>query len=379
MKQLKKMLTALCLILSMAVTSPIVAPQTVATVEAKAAAKTYKVNAGKKVKVSLLKGYSNVKYATSNKKVATVDKKGNVKGVKAGTVTITAKSGRKSASCKVVVSAVLNKTKAEVAADKKIVLKLVGAPAKVAWSTSNKKIATVNAKGQVTGVRPGKVTITAKCAKKTYRCAVTVGVDSATAIKKVSVRYEECPCYTVAFVTNKNVYPIQIYASAQYYDAQKKSIAMKLGSKDSNYCLEPNKTTILLLPHPKKNGNYYIPASKKVTYTAKKVVAKKWNVGAMMSNDGHIEDKMLGEKRAYYSIANLSTKETFDYVFFTVLVYRDNQLLYAYHENNQMESLIPRSMKKYEKSLCNLDGSSTFGTYYQANKIVINFDSAYCY
>lgn len=98
-----------------------------------------------------------------------------------------------------------------------------------------------------------------------------------------------------------------------------------------------------------------------------------------MSNDGHIEDKMLGEKRAYYSIANLSTKETFDYVFFTVLVYRDNQLLYAYHENNQMESLIPRSMKKYEKSLCNLDGSSTFGTYYQANRIVINFDGAYSY
>ena len=374
MKQLKKMLTALCLILSMAVTSPIVAPQTVATVEAKAAAKTYKVNAGKKVKVSLLSGYSNVKYATSNKKVATVDQKGNVKGVKAGTVTITAKSGRKSASCKVVVSAVLNKTEAEVAADKKIVLKLVGAPAKVAWSTSNKKIATVNAKGQVTGVRPGKVTITAKCAKKTYKCAVTVGVDSATALKKVSVRYEECPCYTVAFVTNKNVYPIQIYASAQYYDAQKKSITMKSGSKDNNKCLEPNKTTILLLPHPKKNGNSYIPASKKVTYTAKKVVAKKWNVGAMTSHDEHI-----GETSASYFIANLSTKETFDYVFFTVLVYRDNQLLYAYHENDQLEPLKPRSMKEYKKSLNNIDGSSYINTYYQANRIVINFDGAYCY
>lgn len=374
MKQLKKMLTALCLILSMAVTSPIVAPQTVATVEAKAAAKT--VNAGKKIKVSLLKGYSNVKYASSNKKVATVDQKGNVKGVKAGTVTITAKSGRKSASCKVVVSAVLNKTEAEVAADKKIVLKLVGAPAKVAWSTSNKKIATVNAKGQVTGVRPGKVTITAKCAKKTYKCAVTVGVDSATAIKKVSVRYEECPCYTVAFVTNKNVYPIQIYASAQYYDAQKKQIAMNSGSKDNNKCLEPNKTTILLLPHPKKNGSSYIPASKKVTYTAKKVVAKMWNVNALVSHDEHIEDKMLGEKEAKYSIANLSTKETFDFVFFTVLVYRDNQLLYAYHESDQLK---PRSMKEYKKSLNNIDDLSYINTYYQANRIVINFDGAYSY
>lgn len=223
------------------------------------------------------------------------------------------------------------------------------------------------------------MTITAKCAKKTYKCAVTVGVDSATAIKKVSVRYEECPCYTVAFVTNKNVYPIQIYASAQYYDAQKKSIAMKLGSKDSNYCLEPNKTTILLLPHPKKNGEYYIPASKKVTYTAKKVVAKKWNVAALKSEDVRIEDKMLGEKRAYYSIANLSTKETFDYVFFTVLVYKDNQLLYAYHESNQMESLKPQAKKKYKHSLINLDGSTVPYTYYQANRIVINFDGAYSY
>ena len=153
---------------------------------------------------------------------------------------------------------------------------------------------------------------------------------------------------------------------------------MKLGSKDNNKCLEPNKTTILLLPHPKKNGNSYIPASKKVTYTAKKVVKKNWNVGAMMSHDEHIEDKMLGEKMACFSITNLSTKETFDAVFFTVLVYRDNQLLYAYHDNNQCEIIKPQATKKYGTSLGNQDGSSYNNTYYQANRIVINFDGAYC-
>lgn len=43
----------------------------------------------------------------------------------------------------------------------------------VKWSTSDKKIATVS-KGKVTGIKSGKVTITAKYKSKTYECTVTV-------------------------------------------------------------------------------------------------------------------------------------------------------------------------------------------------------------
>ncbi|MBQ9361437.1 MAG: Ig-like domain-containing protein, partial [Lachnospiraceae bacterium] len=48
----------------------------------------------------------NVTWKSSNKKVATVDKNGKVKGIKKGTatVTVTTKDGKKKAVCKVTVN-----------------------------------------------------------------------------------------------------------------------------------------------------------------------------------------------------------------------------------------------------------------------------------
>lgn len=44
----------------------------------------------------------------------------------------------------------------------------------VKWTSGKKKVATVNAYGEVTAVAPGKATITAKVGKKKYKCVVTV-------------------------------------------------------------------------------------------------------------------------------------------------------------------------------------------------------------
>lgn len=53
-------------------------------------------------------------------------------------------------------------------------LKMQWQKGKVAWKSSNKKVATVNSKGKVVAKKKGKVTITAKVAGKTYKCKVTV-------------------------------------------------------------------------------------------------------------------------------------------------------------------------------------------------------------
>ena len=53
-------------------------------------------------------------------------------------------------------------------------LKVKGTKKKVKWSSSNKKIATVNKKGVVKGKKIGKARITAKVGKKKYICNVTV-------------------------------------------------------------------------------------------------------------------------------------------------------------------------------------------------------------
>lgn len=45
---------------------------------------------------------------------------------------------------------------------------------KIKWTSSNKKIATVTSKGVVKGINTGKVTITAKYKKVSYKCKITV-------------------------------------------------------------------------------------------------------------------------------------------------------------------------------------------------------------
>ncbi|WP_026494890.1 Ig-like domain-containing protein [Butyrivibrio sp. WCD3002] len=69
----------------------------------------------------------------------------------------------------------LNKTEASVKVGKTTKLKIKGAKgAKVKWSSSKKKIATVSNKGVVTGKKPGKTTIKAKVGGKTYKCQLSV-------------------------------------------------------------------------------------------------------------------------------------------------------------------------------------------------------------
>ena len=66
------------------------------------------------------------------------------------------------------------KTVTYTTSNKAVTLKLKNNKAKVKWSSSNKKIATVSKKGKVKGKKAGKATITAKVGKKKYKCKITV-------------------------------------------------------------------------------------------------------------------------------------------------------------------------------------------------------------
>lgn len=126
-----------------------------------------------------------ITWKTSNKKVVTITAKGKIKGVKAGTATITATaSNGKKATCKVTVKVPatkvkLNKTKVTLAKGKSVTLKPTLTPTnstdKLTWTTSNKKVATVTSKGKVTAVKKGTATITVKTTSgKKATCKVTV-------------------------------------------------------------------------------------------------------------------------------------------------------------------------------------------------------------
>ena len=117
-----------------------------------------------KVKVSGLANGDSVKsWTTSNKKIVTVTSKGTIKGLKAGKakVTITLASGKKQVVNVTVQKKAVKTTKitgiaskATLKKGKKLTLKPVISPItslqKVTYTTSNKKVATVTAKGVIT-------------------------------------------------------------------------------------------------------------------------------------------------------------------------------------------------------------------------------------
>ena len=71
----------------------------------------------------------------------------------------------------------LNKTKLTLYVGEAYQLKLSNTKAaKVKWSTSNKKIVTVDKKGKVTAKKKGSAKVTAKVGKKSYTCKVTIKV-----------------------------------------------------------------------------------------------------------------------------------------------------------------------------------------------------------
>ena len=143
--------------------------------------KTATVYAGKTV---TLKATSNDKdakatFTRSNTKVATVSSTGIVKGVKAGTATITASYGNAKATCKVTVKApsvkFAKKTVVVYKGKTATVKATLAGVSSVKYTSSNNKVATVNSKtGAVKGVKAGTVTITATSGKlkATYKLTV---------------------------------------------------------------------------------------------------------------------------------------------------------------------------------------------------------------
>lgn len=131
---------------------------------------------------------STVTWKSGNTNVATVDQTGKVTAVGVGTTTITATAGGKSATCTVTVTAkpvpieTIALRDAAVSVGGTIQLEPVFTPADttqrdVTWSSSNSKIATIDANGRVRGVAEGKVTITVTSTADqniTASCTVTV-------------------------------------------------------------------------------------------------------------------------------------------------------------------------------------------------------------
>ena len=167
-------------------TSATVAPiGTTVTVEAasknmsvKASNKNVYVGSSAKLNVKATKG-AKLSYKTSNKKIATIDNKGNIKGRKAGTakITITAKKSKYKTVKKTITVKVVKRNQKITASNVSVHYKkgrYLGAKAKtgLTYKSSNRAVVSVNSKGYIVGKKVGtaKIYITAK-ASGTYKKA----------------------------------------------------------------------------------------------------------------------------------------------------------------------------------------------------------------
>lgn len=124
---------------------------------------------------ALVGAKAGVKWSSSNKKVATVNGKGVVKGKKSGTCKVVARFGGKKYACKVtVVNPRLNKKKITVYNSRSFRLKVTGGKGRIRWKSGNKKVATVSKKGMVTAIKGGTCTVTAVRNGIALKCRVTV-------------------------------------------------------------------------------------------------------------------------------------------------------------------------------------------------------------
>ncbi|MBQ9867752.1 MAG: Ig-like domain-containing protein [Lachnospiraceae bacterium] len=149
-----------------------------------------------------------VTWSSSNSGVATIDQKGVVTAIKAGTTTITAKAqdaGGVSATATITVKdptvsvtgITLNKTKMTLEIGKTETLTATVTPTnatnkKINWNSSKESVATVDNAGLVTAKAVGTTTITVKTADGEYTADCVVTVTNPTGSAKVTVANTSC-------------------------------------------------------------------------------------------------------------------------------------------------------------------------------------------
>lgn len=128
-----------------------------------------------------------VTWKSSDATIVSVNSEGKVSALKAGTATITASAGDKSASCKVTVekkfipvtSVTLNKSELSIVEGSQETLVATVKPddatdKTVTWKSSNTTIVSVSSDGKLSALKEGSATITASAGDKSAACKVTV-------------------------------------------------------------------------------------------------------------------------------------------------------------------------------------------------------------
>ena len=202
---------------------------------------------GEGATLSMKGTYQKVKWASSNKKVATVSEYGSVKAVKKGTADIIAKVGGVKYTCKVTVeNPKLSKTDLTLVEGNTFTLKLLGNTQKVKWTSYNTDVAVVSKDGKVTAKAEGYTSIYAEVGYKSYRCSLTVKKPPVD-MSKVTATYYDTKEGIVAIVHNDYVDCLRVTATVLYYNASGNLIDTR---SDTCYAVGTGKTVAMKVSAP---------------------------------------------------------------------------------------------------------------------------------
>ena len=229
-------------------------------------------------------------WKSSNPKVATVNSKGVVTGVRRGTATITCttRDTGKKVTCEVKVvnvkvkSISLSKTSANLTVKKTLALKCIFNPADttikdVTWTSSNPKVAKVNANGKVTAVAPGTAVITCKTkyGNQTAKCTVKVSLQK---IKSVSFKNTEVELLVGKKMALKPVIKPAGATGAKLKWRSSDPTVVKVNSNGTLTALKAGKAYITCKPNDGSNAPEAVVL---VTVTKRDVLGVKLNKNAV--------------------------------------------------------------------------------------------------
>ena len=217
-----------------------------------AAKKKVKLNSSKK---TLLKGKNfqlklknnrkKIKWSSSKKSVATVNKKGKVTAKKTGKAIITAKVGKKKYKCKITVeNPKISSTAMTVYQGEYISLYMDGTNQAYEWKSTDSSVVSIDGWGEPKSVGVGECTVYTKVLGKTFSCKVTVKEPfiKNDALKAITKKEIVTDGGILVYLTNNYKYDCAIDMDVTFSNGNK-----SVKSEDNSIMLGSKQSTVVFI------------------------------------------------------------------------------------------------------------------------------------